>query len=335
MKKTALLFLIFITLNSALIAQQLNKAGVHLIADSIKATAVYTEPLIGSEPTGKMTAWLNVDETSITMRKQKGKKFFSFNDIKYGKIIVTPPQVSLKGRTFRWYHEWQPNEKLFFLVMIAVDSAAKKSLYSAYIGWPDKKQWKLMGTYRLHYTSYLNGFAASYKPKKKTSVNFTNQWLQRSTGSWKALADQTGPSPALRSYSNIDSAAQQQLEESQLRSQLPKDSVQYKEGVFYQLLSPGTGPQVQLTDTVVVHYKGSLFSDGSVFDQTKEKPASFPLNRLIKGWQLGVPQCRVGGKIKLFIPSGLAYGIRTFTPAIPPNSILVFEVEVLEAKPKQ
>jgi FKBP-type peptidyl-prolyl cis-trans isomerase len=90
-----------------------------------------------------------------------------------------------------------------------------------------------------------------------------------------------------------------------------------------------------LTDTLVVHYKGSLFSDGSVFDQTKEKPATFPLGRLIKGWQLGLTQCRVGGKIRLYIPSGSAYGIRTLSTAIPPNSILVFDVEVLDAKEKR
>jgi FKBP-type peptidyl-prolyl cis-trans isomerase len=83
-----------------------------------------------------------------------------------------------------------------------------------------------------------------------------------------------------------------------------------------------------------VHYKGWLYSNGNVFDETKEKPATFPLSRLIKGWQTGLIECRVGGKIRLFIPSGSAYGIRTFSPNIPPNSILVFDVEVLEVKEK-
>ena len=53
-----------------------------------------------------------------------------------------------------------------------------------------------------------------------------------------------------------------------------------------------------------------------------------------QGWQLGVPLCKVGGKIKLVIPSALAYSVRTRAPKIPPNSILVFEVEVLDAKPE-
>ena len=91
---------------------------------------------------------------------------------------------------------------------------------------------------------------------------------------------------------------------------------------------------VNITDTVVIFYKGWLFSDGSVFDETKEKPATFPLSRLIRGWQIGVPQCKVGGKIRLFIPSGSAYGIRTFATDIPPNSTLVFDVEVVEVREK-
>ena len=92
---------------------------------------------------------------------------------------------------------------------------------------------------------------------------------------------------------------------------------------------------VNLTDTVVIFYKGSLFSDGSIFDETKEKPATFPLSRLVRGWQIGVPQTKVGGKIKLFIPSGSAYGIRTFATDIPPNSTLVFDVEVVEVREKR
>ena len=99
-------------------------------------------------------------------------------------------------------------------------------------------------------------------------------------------------------------------------------------------MKEGTGRQVSLNDTVVAQYKGYLFADGTLyFDQTKDKPATFPLKRLIMGWQIGVPLCKVGGKIKLVIPSDLAYSIRTRAANIPPNSILVFEIEVVEVKP--
>ncbi len=104
------------------------------------------------------------------------------------------------------------------------------------------------------------------------------------------------------------------------------------ESVYYHILSQGTGEYVSVTDTVTVHYKGSLLSDGSIFDQTRDKPATFPLRRLIRGWQLALPKCRVGGKVRVIIPSAQAYGIRTRSKDIPPNSILVFDIEVLESK---
>ena len=69
-----------------------------------------------------------------------------------------------------------------------------------------------------------------------------------------------------------------------------------------------------------------------MFDQTKDKPAIFPLKRLIKGWQIGLTMCKVGGKIRLIIPSAIAYSIRSRSSKIPPNSVLVFDIEVLSAK---
>ena len=102
--------------------------------------------------------------------------------------------------------------------------------------------------------------------------------------------------------------------------------------IYYHIVRQGTGKNIKVTDTVTVYYKGSLLSNGAIFDQTKEKPASFPLNRLIKGWQLAVPKINVGGKITIYIPSGQAYGIRTRSKDIPVNSVLVFDIEVLEAR---
>ncbi len=110
------------------------------------------------------------------------------------------------------------------------------------------------------------------------------------------------------------------------------DTTGSKDGVFYNILKEGTGDNVSVNDTVTVYYKGSLLKDGSIFDQTKDKPATFPLKRLIRGWQMGVPMCKVGGKIRIIIPSGLAYSIRSRSKDIPPNSVLVFDIEVLSIK---
>jgi FKBP-type peptidyl-prolyl cis-trans isomerase FkpA len=162
-----------------------------------------------------------------------------------------------------------------------------------------------------------------------------NLWLQRNNGSWKKLSNTTAPAPAINPMSNIDSTSQAAAEDAyiqQLIKENKTDAVKLNESVYYSIMKEGTGRKVKVTDTVTVHYKGYLLGDGSIFDQTREKPATFPLNRLIKGWQIGVPLLTTGGKIKIVIPSGLAYGIRTRSPKIPPNSILVFEIEVVDAK---
>jgi Domain of unknown function (DUF3472)/Domain of unknown function (DUF5077)/FKBP-type peptidyl-prolyl cis-trans isomerase len=139
--------------------------------------------------------------------------------------------------------------------------------------------------------------------------------------------------PVVDLFKNADSLTEAGWQRSQIMDYIragKTDTTGSKDGVWYKLLREGNGRQVTVNDTVTVHYKGMLLN-GSVFDETKEKPATFPLKRLIRGWQVGVPFLRVGGKIRLLIPSALGYGIRSLG-IIPPNSVLIFEIEVLEAK---
>ena len=102
-------------------------------------------------------------------------------------------------------------------------------------------------------------------------------------------------------------------------------------GLQYKVLEEGEGKKPAATDTVKVHYKGTLI-DGTVFDSSykRGKPATFPLNRVIKGWTEGVQLMKVGSKYKFFVPSALAYGERQAGNLIAPNSVLIFEVELLE-----
>lgn len=102
-------------------------------------------------------------------------------------------------------------------------------------------------------------------------------------------------------------------------------------GLKYQVLKRGTGTvSPKATDTVKVHYHGTLLN-GTVFDSSVERgePISFPLNRVIPGWTEGLQLMKVGDKFKFEIPPDLAYGPNSPSPKIPPNSILVFEVELL------
>ncbi len=101
-------------------------------------------------------------------------------------------------------------------------------------------------------------------------------------------------------------------------------------GLQYKVIKSGTGATPKPTDTVKVHYHGTLI-DGTVFDSSVQRgePITFPVTGVIPGWVEALQMMKVGDKWQLFIPAKLAYGEHSPTPAIPPNSVLIFEVELL------
>ena len=102
-------------------------------------------------------------------------------------------------------------------------------------------------------------------------------------------------------------------------------------GAIVTTLKEGKGPSPKASDTVKVHYQGTLL-DGTVFDSSIQRgqPATFPLANVIKCWTEGVQEIKVGGKSRLVCPANIAYGDRGSPPAIKPGATLVFEVELLE-----
>jgi FKBP-type peptidyl-prolyl cis-trans isomerase FklB len=106
-------------------------------------------------------------------------------------------------------------------------------------------------------------------------------------------------------------------------------------GLQYKVLKEGTGPTPKATDTVKVNYRGTTI-DGTEFDSSfkRGQPASFPVNRVIKGWTEGLQLMKVGSKYQLFVPANLAYGERGAGSDIGPNATLIFEVELLGITPE-
>ncbi|MCY7370970.1 MAG: FKBP-type peptidyl-prolyl cis-trans isomerase [Polaromonas sp.] len=101
-------------------------------------------------------------------------------------------------------------------------------------------------------------------------------------------------------------------------------------GVKIVHTTDGTGANPKASDTVKVHYKGTL-ADGKEFDSSYKRgtPASFPLNRVVPCWTEGMQKIKVGGKATLTCPPATAYGDRGAGGAVPPNATLTFEVELL------
>ena len=99
-------------------------------------------------------------------------------------------------------------------------------------------------------------------------------------------------------------------------------------------MTDAEGPKPGPTDKVKTHYHGS-FLDGKVFDSSVDRgtPATFPVNGVISGWTEALQLMSVGAKWKLFLHPNLAYGERGYPGSIPPNSALIFEVELLAINP--
>jgi FKBP-type peptidyl-prolyl cis-trans isomerase FkpA len=134
------------------------------------------------------------------------------------------------------------------------------------------------------------------------------------------------------SKDKCDAEKQVPLDEATIVKFLAEKNVvaqRHSSGVYYQIITPGTGNITYTANTTVTaKYTGRLL-DGTVFDRTTTQALAFKLGGVISGWQVGVPLIQKGGKIRLIIPSGLGYGCDG-SGSIPANSVLDFDIELVD-----
>lgn len=340
MKYTLLSFLSLLFMVSAK-ASDKDSTVFYNLPDSVKAVQFLADISVLSVSTQKeVFAGIKTNVVKLSLEAEKGKREIVFEFPEAAKVVATGQQVDAgeKGE-IGFNYNWNMNEVYKLLIEVAVDSAENFSIYSGYVWLPRETKWKLIGTCKVNgRPSPIQHPASFFSATKKGGMRILTGpvWCQRQNGSWKNMKNENGPDPAINLVGHIDSVQQRQAEIKRIEDAIASgktDARENVEGVYYNMIREGTGRQVSVNDTVTVFYKLTLFNDSSLVDETKDKPVTFPLKWLIRGWQIGVPLCKVGGRVKLVIPSDLAYSIPTITAKIPPNSILVFEIEVVDAKP--
>ena len=177
-----------------------------------------------------------------------------------------------------------------------------------------------------------DGFTGSKQILNEEEVQKTMMALQQ-----KMMAKrQAEHMKEMEERKNLGEANKEKGEKFLEENKAKEGVITLESGLQYKILKKGTGASPKATDTVKCHYKGTTI-DGEEFDSSYKRgePATFALNKVIKGWTEGLQLMKEGGKWEFFIPPELAYGAMGSGPQIGPNEVLIFEVELLGIeKPK-
>lgn len=135
------------------------------------------------------------------------------------------------------------------------------------------------------------------------------------------------------SKEDFDAEKQATIDDKLIVEFISKNNIpatKHSSGLYYQIITPGTGNNPTAVSTVGVNYEGKLL-DGTQFDKSTAL-VSFPLTRVIQGWTIGVPLVKPGGRIRLIVPSGLGYGNTSPGAGIPKNAVLDFTIDLVNVQ---
>jgi FKBP-type peptidyl-prolyl cis-trans isomerase FkpA len=191
-------------------------------------------------------------------------------------------------------------------------------------------------------TLYVLGFSMGQQLKTldltPAEVEMVKAGLSDAAAGKTAQAEPEVYGPKIRDFANQRQGTQSEKEKQKGKDYAEKAGKQqgaatWENGLVVIPEKEGEGSSPSATDTVRVHYRGTLI-DGTEFDSSysRNQPAEFPLNGVIPCWTQGLQKMKTGGKAKLVCPADIAYGDRGRPPKIPGGATLVFEVELLEIK---
>ncbi|OKS89106.1 FKBP-type peptidyl-prolyl cis-trans isomerase [Mucilaginibacter polytrichastri] len=203
---------------------------------------------------------------------------------------------------------------------------------------------------RLDSASYAYGMSLLYELSKRRSVKLTKDLQERGLKTLnyaalgKAIDDELNGRTLLLTPQQSKAAIGNNLKNKYIANIAEGNNflaanknkpgvVTLPDGLQYIILTPGTGPSAQLTDTVTAHYNGTVIS-GKKFDSSydRNEPITTAVGDVIKGWTEGLQLMNVGAKYRFFIPYQLAYGDMNLSDEIQPYTVLIFDIELLKIK---
>jgi steroid 5-alpha reductase family enzyme len=340
MKKTFTLIVVFCLSSMYSFGQDEVSLPLSINATPKSIGIISTINIPNIEGNSKGQIGISTNQTKLYYKNTKNKIKVIFEVPNASEILSKgfgAKTVSKKAVAWTLDETKEQQQKLY--ITSASDSALNYIIYSGYVYFPNLNKWKLIASYKVNgYTEHIHAASIFKSTNIQQNIEelFTDTWTQGDNGAWINVQNKGIEKPILPPFSDLDSLYRVKQDSLIIRKAIQDkqtDAVTYKNGLYYHLMKSSENQSlVKMTDTVSIYYKGYIFGTDIVFDQTTNDTRTFPLGRLIKGWQVGLEGTRVGEKVKLLIPSGLAYSIRTRSPKIPPNSILVFEIETVNAK---